>query len=40
MNKLLNNSFNFELVLKNEGRTRTNTAIKKKAENACSKDII
>ena len=40
MNKLLKNCFNFELVLKNEGRTRTNTAIKKKAENSCSKDII
>ena len=40
MNKFLENSFNFELVLKKAGRTRNKTAIKKIAGITCSNPIV
>ena len=40
MNKFLKNCLNFELDLKNPGRTRIRTAAKKKAGISCSKFIF
>tara|TARA_B100000579_G_scaffold156402_1_gene127250 strand:+ start:1981 stop:2190 length:210 start_codon:yes stop_codon:yes gene_type:complete len=40
MNKFLKNCLNFELDLKNPGRTRIRTAAKKKAGISCSKSIF
>ena len=39
MNKFLMNCFDFEFDLKNPGRIRTKTAIKKKAGTSCSNSI-
>ena len=40
MNKFLKNCFDFELDIRNEGSTRTKTAIKKIAGIICSKFIF
>ena len=40
MNKFLKNCFDFELDLRNDGSTRTKTAIKKIAGIICSKSIF
>ena len=40
MDKFLRNCFNLEFDLKNPGRTRIKTAIKKKAGTICSKSIF